>query len=92
MHATQDRVIGNQQRGMFWERIVEHYEQHKVGGRRPMRLLEMKWGQIKHNVVRFIGVYKQCVDLQKSAIRATDTLKKAHELFRQRSKSGTNDF
>ena len=39
-----------------------------------------------------MDVYKQCVDLQKSGTSATDTLKRARELFRQQSKSGTSDF
>ena len=57
-----------------------------------MRSLEMKWGQIKDDIARFIGVYKQCTDLQKSGTSTADMLRRAHKLFKQRFKSGTSEF
>ena len=58
LHVSQDRITGNQQRaGVFSERIHEHYNLHKPFGERPFRSLETKWGHIKHEVSKLIGIY-----------------------------------
>jgi hypothetical protein len=43
--------------------------------------LESKWGQIKHDVAKFIGVHQQCVNLNKSSTNVVDVLKHMKELY-----------
>jgi hypothetical protein len=65
--VLQDPICGNQQKSAaFWERIFLHYDQSRVGGLRLARSLETKWGQIKHDVTKFSGMYKQILGLHKS--------------------------
>jgi hypothetical protein len=47
--------------------------------------LESKWGSIKHDVAKFIGVYKQIVRLNKSGTSAADILRMARELYQTKS-------
>ena len=78
--------MGNQQKdGVFWERIADHYEDHRPDAPRPQRSLETKWGLIKHDVSSFCGVYSQVLRLNKSGTSAADTLRHARELYRQKS-------
>ena len=46
------------------------------------RSLETKWGQIKHDVAKFIGVHQQCVNANRSGSSVADVLKNAKELYR----------
>lgn len=93
LHVSQDRITGNQQRaGVFWERIHEHYNLHKPFGERPSRSLETKWGHIKHDVSKFIGIYSQVVKLNKSGTSAADTLRKAHDLYKSKHVKGCNFY
>ena len=86
LFVSQDRIVGNQQRaGVFWERITEHYDDHRPDAPRPQRSLETKWGLIKHDVSSFCGVYSQVLRLNKSGTSIADTLRHARELFRQKS-------
>ena len=86
LFVSQDRIVGNQQRaGVFWERITEHYDEHRPDAPRPQRSLETKWGLIKHDVSSFCGVYAQVLRLNKSGTSAADTLRHARELYRQKS-------
>lgn len=83
LHVTQDPIVGNGQKGSsFWERISVHYDDNRPGGVRPTRSLETKWGQIKHDVAKFIGVHQQCVNANRSGSSAADVLKNAEELYR----------
>jgi hypothetical protein len=62
--VSQDRIVGNRQRvDIFWERICEHYEDHKPDAPRPKWSLETKWGLIKHDVSSFRDVYAQVLRL-----------------------------
>ncbi|KAG0596302.1 hypothetical protein M758_UG241400 [Ceratodon purpureus] len=89
LHVTQDRIVGNQQRAnVFWERITVHYQENQPQGPRPQRSLETKWGTIKHNISKFIGVYSQVVRLNRSGSSAADTLRRAHELYRTKNCKG----
>ena len=84
--VSQDRIVGNQQKtGVFWERICEHYEDHRPDAPRPQRSLETKWGLIKHDVSSFCGVYAQVLRLNKSGTSVSDTLRRARELYQQKS-------
>ena len=84
--VSQDRIVGNQQKaGVFWERICEHYEDHRPDAPRPQRSLETKWGLIKHDVSSFCGVYAQVLRLNKSGTSVSDTLRRAKELYQQKS-------
>ena len=86
LFVLQDRIMGNQQRaGVFWERITEHYDEHRPDAPRPQRSLETKWGLIKHDVSSFCGVYAQVLRLNKSGTSAADTLRHSRELYRQKS-------
>ena len=86
LFVSQDRIVGNQQRaGVFWERITEHYEDHRPDAPRPQRSLETKWGLIKHDVSSFCGVYSQVLRLNKFGTSVADTLRHSRELYRQKS-------
>ena len=51
MLVSQDPLVENQQKaGVFWKRIIEHYNANRPDGVRPLQSLETKWGLIKHNV------------------------------------------
>jgi hypothetical protein len=52
--------------------------------------LETKWGIIKHDVSKFIGVYSQVMRLNRSGTSASDTLKRAHELYKQKNEKGSD--
>jgi hypothetical protein len=55
---SQDLIIGNQhKKDCFWERIFLHHDQCRIGGFRPARSLELKWGLINKAVTRFIAVH-----------------------------------
>ena len=86
---TQDRIVGNQQSaGVFWERITTHYQETQPHGPRPQRSLETKLGIIKHDVSKSIGVYSQVMRLNRSRTSASDTLRRAHKLYKQKNKKG----
>ena len=89
LHISQDRIVGNQQRsGIFWDRISKHFDENRPIGIRPSRSLESKWGLIKHDVSRFVGIYAQVVKLNKSRSSLVDTLKKANDLYRVKHAKG----
>ena len=82
---SQDPVIGNgQHSGTFWERVAEHYNQNRptTGGGRFARSLETKWGSIKHDVAKFVEVYKQVHLCRKSGYSLDNILKNALELYK----------
>ena len=84
--VSQDRIVGNQQRaGVFWERISDHYDEHRPDAPRPQQSLETKWGLIKHDVSSFCGVYSQVLRLNKSGTSLADTLRRSRDLYRQKS-------
>lgn len=86
LFVSQDRIVGNQQRaGVFWERIFDHYDEHRPDAPRPQRSLETKWGLIKHDVSSFCGVYSQVLRLNKSGTSLADTLRHSRYLYRQKS-------
>ena len=86
LYVSQDRIVGNQQKaGVFWERISEHYDEHRPDVVRPQRSLETKWGLIKHDVSAFCGVYAQVLRLNKSGTSVADTLRRSRELYQQKS-------
>jgi len=83
---SQCPIAGNQQKqGSFWKRIHEHYENARPGGFRPSRSLETKWGQIKHDVNKFVGVYQRTLDLQVSGTSRDDIMHMARELYRTKN-------
>jgi hypothetical protein len=51
---------------------------------RPARSLESKWGTVKHDVARFVGVYKQVFDTKESGTTLDDVLWDALELYKVR--------
>jgi hypothetical protein len=89
MHVSQDRIVGNQQRaGVFWERVSEHYDDNRLAGLRPQRSLETKWGHVKHDVSKWIGVHSQVMKLARSGSSVADNLKRAHDLYQQKDAKG----
>lgn len=85
--VSQDPVCGNGQRNMaFWERITTHYNQTKSRGNpvQPARSLETKWGNIKHDVGKFCGAYKQVLNCRESGTSAEDMLGRALEYYKDR--------
>jgi hypothetical protein len=74
---SQDPIQGNGQKSAaFWERIANHYREHKPvgGGDHPARSLETKWGIIKHDVAKFVGVYNQVLSMKESGVSLDDML------------------
>jgi hypothetical protein len=89
LHVSQDRITGNQQKaGVFWKRVFKHYEEHRPVAFKPFRFLECKWSCIKHDVSKFIGIFVQGLKLNKSRSNASDTLKRARELYRIKHAKG----
>jgi hypothetical protein len=85
LHISQDPIVGNGQRKeAFWERITTHYNWNKPigGGECPSRSLEMKWGIIKHDVAKFIGVHKQVSSCRESGSSPDNVLQNALELYK----------
>jgi hypothetical protein len=90
LHVTQYRIVGDQQRvGVFWDRITTHYQENQPQGPRPHRSLETKLDTIKHDVSKFIGVYSQVMRLNRSGTSAANTLRMAHDLYKQRNEKGS---
>ena len=54
-----------------------------------MRSLESKWGAIKHDVAKFIGVYNQVKQLNKSGAKEADILRMSRELYRTKTAKNT---
>jgi hypothetical protein len=52
--------------------------------------LETKWGTIKHDVSKFIGVYSQVMRLNRSGTSTTDTSRRAHDLYKQKNEKGSD--
>jgi hypothetical protein len=85
LHISQDPIQGNgQKKEAFWDRIATHYNQNRPtgGGHRPARSLETKWGAIKHDVAKFIGVYNQVLGCRESGTSPDDVVQKALELYK----------
>jgi hypothetical protein len=82
LHVSQDPMVGNSQKASaFWKHIFQHYDERRTHGFRPTWSLETKWGHIKHDVAKFIGMHQQCVSLNKSGSNAADVLKHMEELY-----------
>ena len=84
---SQYPICGNGQRNAaFWERITAHFNQNKPRSNlvRPWRLLETKWGHIKHDVGKFCGAYKQVFDCRESGASLEDVVDKSLQFYRER--------
>ena len=89
MHVSQDRIVGNQQRaGVFWERVSEHFDDNMPAGLRPQTSLETKWGNVKLDVSKWIGVHSQVMKLALSGSLVADNLKRTHDLYWQKNVKG----
>ena len=87
MHISQVPRTGNGQRVVaFWERVCKYYHENRPLGiiERPSRLLETKWGIVKHDVDKFCGVYKSVLSCRESGTSLDDILERALELYKQR--------
>ena len=87
MHISQDPRIGNgQQAGAFWKRVCKYYHENQPfgAGERPSRLLETKWGVVKHDVAKFYGVYKRVLNYRELETSLDDGLERALELYKHR--------
>ena len=73
---------------MFWHHILKYYKEHRPAAFRPSKSLECKWFCIKHDVSKFIGIFAQVLKLNKSGSNASDTSKRAHELYRIKHAKG----
>jgi hypothetical protein len=85
LHISQDPIQGNGQRKKaFWDRIAMHCNQNRPAGgnQRPSRSLETKWGVIKHDIAKFIGVYNQVLGCRESGTSLDDVLQNALELYK----------
>jgi hypothetical protein len=51
---------------------------------RPVCSLESKWDIVKHDVARFVGIYKQVFDTKESGTTLDDVLRDALELYKVR--------
>jgi hypothetical protein len=61
-----------------------HYNNLKLDGyaEQSLRSLETKWGIVKHNVYKFVGVYGNVISLNELGSSIKDTLHKALELYK----------
>lgn len=83
---AQIRIVKNELNvGMFWNCIFTHYDKNKLEGYRLCRFLKSKCNLIKHDVLKFIGVYAQVVKLNMSGSNVANTLKKMHEFYKTKS-------
>ena len=65
LQILQDPMVGNgQQKEVFWEWMAIHYNnnQPSSGHVHPTWSLESKWGMIKQDIARFVGICKQVYD------------------------------
>jgi hypothetical protein len=62
----------------------------RLQGFQPACSLESKWGLIKHNVAKWIGIYQHVLNLNKSETNVADLLKRTHELYLVKSKNNTD--
>ena len=87
MHVLQDPRIGNgQQVAAFWERMWKHYLENRSSStpKRPSKLLETKWGIVKHDVAKFSRVYKIVLNSRESGTSFEDVLEQALDLYKVR--------
>ncbi|KAD6118739.1 hypothetical protein E3N88_10010 [Mikania micrantha] len=57
-HVSQDSVVGNnQQNGVFWKRVEDHYNQSNPKVPRIYSLLSNHWGLVKPKITKFNGFY-----------------------------------
>jgi hypothetical protein len=78
-------VIGNGKKfARFWDRVQKVFNKLCLIGctLRFARLLEAKWGIIKHDVAKFIGNYIVVLMLCESRIAFEDTFHKALDLYK----------
>ncbi len=63
-----------------------HYNNLRLDGyvEQSLRSLETKWGIIKHNVSKFVGVYGSVISLNELGSSIEDTLHKALELYKHK--------
>ena len=66
-----------------------HYDDCRPSGYRGQRSLESKWGIIKHDVGKFIGMHRQVVSLNKSGTSIADILRMWKELYQVKSTKNT---
>jgi DNA-binding XRE family transcriptional regulator len=68
----------------FWKQVAIHYNNNRPNGGQvcPARSLESKWGMIKRDVARFIGIYKQVYNNKESGTSLDDVLRDALELYK----------
>ena len=85
--VSQDPICGNgQHNSAFWDRITAHFNHSKPRSNavRPSRSLETKWGNIKHDVGKFCGAYKQVFDCRESGTSLDDVVEKTLQFYRDR--------
>ena len=85
--VSQDPICGNGQRNSaFWDRITAHFNENKPRSNpvRPARSLETKWGNIKHDVGKFCGAYKQVFDCRESGASLDDVVEKTLQFYQDR--------
>jgi hypothetical protein len=76
LHISQDPIQGNGQRKeAFWDCIAMHYNQNMPtwDDHRPSQSLETKWGVIKHDIAKFIGVSIKFWGIENQGLRWTIT-------------------
>ena len=91
LNVSQDATRGvAQKKEKFWGRIAAYYNEHRPQGSpsRPQRSLESKWGIVKQDVAKFIGLHAQVVALNTSGTLEDDVLGETLELWKQKDKNG----
>jgi hypothetical protein len=88
LSISQDPIVGNGQKSSsFWEHVAKSYNLHTPLGccDRNARLLECKWGTIRHDVSKFCGVYSQVLGMHLSGVSSDDILERAILLYKEKS-------
>ena len=87
MYVSTDarRGIG-QKKTTLWVVVATHYTRNKpaVGPERPARSLEMKWGDLKASIAKFVGCYEQIKALDENGRTDDDIILDALQLFEQK--------
>jgi hypothetical protein len=66
--------------------VQQHYNNNQPSdcAERPSRSLDTKWGTIKHDVVKFIAVYKHVYATRESGTSLDEILQNALELYKSK--------
>jgi len=82
LSVSQHPITGNQQNNdAFWQHILAHFNANKPCDERLVRSLKSKWGQIKHDIAKFISVHLAIKRLKPTCTSLGEIILLAKELY-----------